>query len=83
MSWMPTCSWPAHAQCQSQGQAPARRPRQATEAHRRAELAATQEADAEVLRLEEEYKSLGAARGPPTPEGKPTLHALLPKFALN
>ncbi|CAK0893640.1 unnamed protein product, partial [Prorocentrum cordatum] len=41
------------------------------------------EADAEVLRLKEEVQRLGADRSPPPPAGKPTLHELLPKFAVN
>ncbi|CAK0900749.1 unnamed protein product, partial [Prorocentrum cordatum] len=41
------------------------------------------EADAEVLRLEEEVQRLGADRAPPPTAGKPTLHELLPKFAVH
>ncbi|CAK0873214.1 unnamed protein product, partial [Prorocentrum cordatum] len=41
------------------------------------------EADAEVMRLEEEVQRLGADRAPPPTAGKPTLHKLLPKFAVN
>ncbi|CAK0796231.1 unnamed protein product, partial [Prorocentrum cordatum] len=41
------------------------------------------EADAEVLRLEEEVQRLGADGPPPPTAGKPTLHELLPKFAVN
>eukprot|EP00959_Pyramimonas_sp_CCMP1952_P185074 3870011-Pyramimonas_sp.AAC.1 len=36
------------------------------------------EADAEVVRLEEEVQRLGADRAPPPTAGKPTLHELLP-----